>query len=468
MTPLIEQLGRYEVLGLIGTGGMAEVLLARLIGAAGFARPVVIKRILPHLAREERFRSMFLEEARIVAQLNHRNIVQVFELAEWDEELFLVLEYLEGESLDGLLRRLVARQERLDFECAVHIIAEACAGLAAAHERPVIHRDISPANLFVTYDGNVKIIDFGIALDADRRALTEPGHVRGKCAYMSPEQAMGSALDARSDLFSLGIVLYELTTRRRLFRRKTESQTLFALLQDPIVPPTKLVRGYPEVLERVCLRSLARRPEDRFETAVEMQSALLECSRMISHRDPSRVLKEVMQALFADRIHEKRVLLQRLSDGAAVDPVGMTEPEVDDLPTVEETLALPEQALPAHLPRTLSFVEAIDEAAPTPGPKPRVRLPLLVLAVLLTAAAAVVLGLRPDDEGDETPAVAANALELAPVPLPVTSSVVADRKVAASAPEREVNPPKKIRHRRRANKLEPYRALDDWSPLPSD
>lgn len=241
------RVGRYEVVGLLATGGMAEILLGRLAGPSGFSRPVVIKRILPHLARDRRFRDMLIDEARVVARIAHPNVVAVSELGSEDGELFLVMEYLEGESLGSLMRRLFTRGETLDPALACHVIAETAAGLHAAHEltdaagRPLelVHRDVTPQNVFVTYGGEIKLLDFGIAKAADRSTRTETGMVKGKFAYMSPEQCLGKPLDRRSDLFSLAILLYELTTGRRLFKCASELLTFRAICELPIVPPSQ-------------------------------------------------------------------------------------------------------------------------------------------------------------------------------------------------------------------------------------
>src|SRR4051794_11133466 len=191
-------LGRYEVVGFLASGGMAEVFLGRVRGPSGFERPVVLKRMLPHLIRQESFVNMFLDEARIVARVRHPNVVQVHELTREGGELFMVMEYLEGESLAGLSRRLMARGETLDPEIAAYVVAEACSGLHSAHELRgddgksvgVVHRDVSPQNLFVTFAGSVKILDFGIAKAQDRVTRTETGELKGKLDYMSPEQCV--------------------------------------------------------------------------------------------------------------------------------------------------------------------------------------------------------------------------------------------------------------------------------------
>ena len=338
------QIGRYQMLGLLGTGGMAEVLLARLVGPSGFQRPVVIKRILPHLAREQHFRDMFLDEARIVAGINHQNVVHVHELCQEDGELFMVMEYLEGESAAGLARRLSTKRKLLSFGLAAHVVAEVSNGLHAAHNlrdtegRPqnLVHRDVSPANIFVSYDGGVKMLDFGIAVAADRVSRTEAGQVKGKYAYMSPEQCKGKALDRRSDVFSLGTVLYEISTCRRLFKRDSDMLTLQAVCSEEVLPPSQLVTNYPPALEAVVLTALQKNKEDRYQSALELRRDLLEVSRQLNEgRIPEESLARVMHKLFEERIEQKRSLLSRIQAGSEVTSVPLAEADASiELPAV--------------------------------------------------------------------------------------------------------------------------------------
>jgi hypothetical protein len=332
MSALPKSLGRYQVLGQLATGGMAEILLGRVLGPSGFERPVVLKRVLPHLVKQQGFVEMFLDEARIVAGIRHPAVVNVHELCHAEDELFLVMEFLEGETVAGLQKRLLLGNETLDRGLAAYIVAEACAGLHAAHEltdrdgakQELVHRDVSPQNLFVTYDGHVKVLDFGIAKVVDRVTRTETGQVKGKFEYMSPEQCKNLPLDRRSDVFATGIVLYELTLARRLFRRPSPAETIMAISSEPIVPPLRVDADYPPELERICLRALAADPRERYETALAMRKDLL----AVAGRDSTEALAEVMRHLFADRIAEKRELLRRAIAGSEVEAVPAGE--VDD------------------------------------------------------------------------------------------------------------------------------------------
>jgi len=340
---LPKNVGRYEVLGKLATGGMAEILLARLSGPADFVRAVVIKRILSQYASNESFVAMFLDEARIVAKIRHPNVVQVQELGQDEGGVFLVLEYVAGENLSSVLKRATAVGEKLEAALVAHVVAEACAGLHAAHElvtddgrsENLVHRDVSPQNLFVAYDGHVKLLDFGVARTNERIARTAVGDVKGKFEYMSPEQVNGGALDRRSDIFAMGIVLYELATGRRLFKRASHARTLEAVVKEPIVPPSRLVDGVPPSLEAVCMRALAKRPEDRYATAAEMRIDLLEIARSLP--SPTEAIADRMHRWFPERIAEKDEMLTRLRHGDEIArvPPGEVEENVR-IPSVPE------------------------------------------------------------------------------------------------------------------------------------
>ncbi len=337
MSNIPHALGRYEVAGFLASGGMAEVFLGRVSGPSGFDRPVVLKRILPHLARQPSFVDMFLDEARIVARMRHPNVVHVHELVMEGGELFMVMEYLEGESLAGLARRSVARGETLDPAMVAYIVAEACAGLHAAHELRdddgqslgVVHRDVSPQNVVVTFAGGVKILDFGIAKAQDRLSRTETGALKGKLEYMSPEQCQTQDVDRRADVFALGIILFEMLTLRRLFKRATPPATLRAVLEDPILPPSRLVATCPPELDAICLRALERDPDKRYPTAADMRRDLvLAAQSQAGVALPEERLAALMLELFADRKQAMEEMLRRVREGS--NPTQFPAAEVDD------------------------------------------------------------------------------------------------------------------------------------------
>lgn len=316
--------GRYRVLGRLAKGGMAEVLLGALDGAAGVSRAVVIKRVLPHLAEESQFRTMFLDEAKLVAGLRHPNVVSVLELGEDDGLLFLVMEYLQGEGLDDLSARVLHHGTSLEPRLAAFIIAEACAGLHAAHTHTdpsgqplnIIHRDVSPHNIFLGYDGHVKLIDFGIAQSTIQDAKTQTGVVKGKISYMAPEQLDRRELDHRVDVFALGIVLWELLTGRRLFKRESPMETVRAVCFDPIPGPLDVRDDVPVYLDGICRCALSRLPEHRYESAAAMRADLLKCIRSLDQTGNEREeLSRLLKKEFAQNQKSKRAMIRSIESG---------------------------------------------------------------------------------------------------------------------------------------------------------
>jgi serine/threonine-protein kinase len=276
-------LGKYELIKLIATGGMAEIYLARVSGLPGFEKIVVVKRILPQLATNQEFVQMFLDEARVAATLHHPNIVQMYDIGAVDGSYFISMEYLHGEDLRSIARAVRAKgQERVPLEHALGIVVGIAAGLHYAHEKVgfdgkalnIVHRDVTPQNIFVTYDGGVKLVDFGIAKASNRASETRYGSLKGKIPYMSPEQCRSEPLDRRSDIFSLGILMYELTTSMRLYRGSSEFEVLKMIVEGDVKRPTELRKEYPAPLEDILMKALAKRREDRYQTARELQADL--------------------------------------------------------------------------------------------------------------------------------------------------------------------------------------------------
>ena len=276
------RIGRYDVLGRIGSGGMAEVLLARLDGPGGFSKQVVIKRILPHLAGDSSFRHMFLDEARIASRLSHPNVAQVLELGRQDEDLFLVMEFVSGKSLAEVMRVVHRRQKQLPLAVAVHIAAEVAQGLHAAHELRdkqgqllrVVHRDVSPQNILLSYDGHPKLIDFGIATALDRFTSTTTGELKGKLSYMAPEQCQSKPVDRRTDVYALGVVLHELVTGHRLFRRENALELIRLICREDTAPPSERRPDCPAWLDAIVAKAMHKDPARRFQTALEMSERL--------------------------------------------------------------------------------------------------------------------------------------------------------------------------------------------------
>jgi serine/threonine-protein kinase len=278
------RLGRYELLVPIARGGMARVWAARMTGQRGFQKLVALKTILPHLAEEPEFERMFLDEARIASGVHHPNVCEIYELGEEQRTLYLAMEWVSGDSLARVLRAS-GKTEAADPRVMARVIADACAGLHAAHEltdeegRPlgVVHRDLSPHNILLTADGTAKVADFGVAKALGQlHEATSAGQLKGKIAYMAPEQVTGAGIDRRSDVFSLGCVLYEATTGQRPFRGDGDHQVMHSVLKGEVAPPTSLLRGYPQELERIVMRALSPQPILRYPTAERMRFALEE------------------------------------------------------------------------------------------------------------------------------------------------------------------------------------------------
>jgi hypothetical protein len=306
----VEAYGRYQLIQKLATGGMAEIFLARQAGVGGLARPLVVKRIKELLANDEEFVRMFLDEARIAARLNHPNIVQISDLGAAGGTFYIAMEFIHGDDLRRIWRRCQLSGRELPVELVLRIIADACAGLDYAHRRvdpsgkplSIVHRDISPQNILVSFDGAVKLVDFGIAKAADMGTVTQTGVLKGKYSYMSPEQAEGHRVDLRSDVFSLGVVLYELLTGQRLFRRLTELQTLRAVTECRIEAPSSVSDRVPAALDAVVQKALARRAEERYGSAAELQSALE--AWMTNHQvhASSGEVAAFMRELYAERL----------------------------------------------------------------------------------------------------------------------------------------------------------------------
>ena len=300
---------QYQILGHLATGGMAELYLARAVGIAGFERYVVLKRIMAEHSRNHRFITMFLDEARLAAQLHHPNIAQVYDIGRVSDSYFFTLEYVHGENCRDVLQRVAGLKRQIPIEQTLAVIAGAAAGLHYAHEKHgldrqplgIVHRDVSPSNLMVSYEGAIKLVDFGIAKAAHRMTETRSGAVKGKVAYMSPEQCTGHPLDRRSDIFSLGIVFYEMATMTRLFKHPNDFETMTRIVNGPIPPPTSRRPELSRQLEAVILTCLARRPEDRYQTGADLLQAIdaLAAHERLSLSAPA--LGRYLRELFGER-----------------------------------------------------------------------------------------------------------------------------------------------------------------------
>jgi eukaryotic-like serine/threonine-protein kinase len=317
--------GKYYLLERINVGGMAEVFKAKTFGVEGFERLLAVKRILPNIAEDEEFITMFIDEAKIAVQLQHANIAQIFDLGKVDDSFFIALEYVHGRDLRAIFDRMRSRGEAVPIAMACHMIMQVCEGLDYAHnkrdgqgrELHLVHRDISPQNVLIGYEGEVKLIDFGIAKAAGKASKTQAGILKGKFGYMSPEQVRGLPIDRRSDIFAVGIVLYELLTGERLFVGESDFSTLEKVRNVEIVPPSSYNKKIPPELEKLVLKALARDPEDRYGNAIDLhddlQSFLYSIGEFYSRKD----LAAWMKKTFAVEIEEDNAKLEQYRQIAA-------------------------------------------------------------------------------------------------------------------------------------------------------
>ncbi|MDF1565998.1 MAG: protein kinase [Deltaproteobacteria bacterium] len=333
-------LGQYELLSRIAHGGMAEIFLAKRRGPGGFDKRVVIKRVLPHLTENENFVRMFLDEARLVSRLSHPNIIQIFDFGVIDGIYFLCMEHLDGEDLATVLRVLRDRGELMPPQVAASILSAACDGMHYAHTlvdeegQPlrIVHRDLSPSNLFLTLQGAVKVLDFGVAQMEGKLVETQSGVVKGKFAYLSPEQALGNELDLRSDVFALGLILHEALTGQKVFKRATEAATLRAVLEEPIEHPRKLREDLPEELNRIVMKALARSPLDRWQSAQEMRTALDEFLSSRGSVPAAAQLQAFMQSIVGEARASASALTPAGSGlGAVLPPATAAEARLSEI-----------------------------------------------------------------------------------------------------------------------------------------
>lgn len=330
--------GRYQLCFELASGGMAKVYLARVEGIAGFEKLVALKRIHSHLADQEEFVEMFLDEARIASRIDHPNVCTVFDFGRADDDYYIAMEFLLGETVARVMRIAAATPELVRSPrwtaVVLRFVAEACEGLHAAHELKndkgallnVVHRDVSPHNLFVGYDGTVKIVDFGIARAADRLHHTRAGMVKGRHAYMSPEQAEGRPIDRRADIWSLGVILFEALTGKRLFRRATDTDTLMAVVRDPIPKPSDFWLEIPPDVEAAVLRALQRDPSDRWANARELGRELERCIVRLDQPAGKAELADLMEELLPEQREER----QRMVSDARTMDAGVVRRVLDD------------------------------------------------------------------------------------------------------------------------------------------
>jgi len=368
---LSNRLGSYELIRPLAQGGMADIYLARRLGPGQFERHVAVKVLNRARAADAEACAMFLDEARLVAMLNHQNIASVLDVDVVDDKHYLAMEYVHGADLREVLAAAQRAGKALPLETSLSIVCAAAAGLDHAHRRcgpdgkplRLVHRDVSLSNIMVGHDGSVKVVDFGIATTTIASVHTSPGVVRGKASYMSPEQCLGDKVDHRSDVFALGVVLYELTTGARCFHGKSDFERMLAVVRGDYLAPTDLVACYPRELEQIICRALATAPDKRFASAAAMIEALERVAVAQGWVGGPGAIQRLMQSLF----------------GEAPEPRAS---HVDDAPVTEphSIVSLPSIAEPTRPARRLArgtesdcFEDDLDERTRGRGP---VRRPL--------------------------------------------------------------------------------------------
>lgn len=330
-------LDKYRLIAELGHGGMAEVFLAVASGPAGFNKLVVIKQIRAELADDPEFLNMFLDEARLAARLSHPNVVQTNEVGHVGNRYFIAMEYLDGQPLNRVLQRFKRDNAGLPMGMHLRILIDVLAGLHHAHELAdydgtpleVVHRDVSPHNVFVTYEGQIKVVDFGIAKAMNSSSETRAGVIKGKVAYMSPEQARGDKVDRRSDIFAVGVMLWEAMTGQRLWKGLTDVAMLHRIIKGDIPSPKTIKGDLPEKMVEICMKALSPVREERFESAADFQSALEdhlnETGERVSVRD---IGKLVAKTFDQDRVRIKSVIEAQIKKSATSTT---TLPSIDPL-----------------------------------------------------------------------------------------------------------------------------------------
>ncbi|MCX4247988.1 serine/threonine-protein kinase [Paraliomyxa miuraensis] len=364
--PFGTRMGRYSLIRRLAVGGMAELYIARQAGIEGFEKIVALKRVLPHLAEDAQFVQMFLAEARIAATLDHPNIVHVTDIGEEDGEYFFAMEYVHGANLLEVLRRNDVLP--LPRACALTIVTGVAAALHYAHDqlgpdgRPLglVHRDVSPSNVMISYTGAVKLTDFGIVRAAGRTSVTAEGQTKGKAGYMSPEQCFGERIDRRSDVFALGILLYEATTGVRAFYAPNEFAMMGRTARVDYVPPQDIDPSYPPALARIVARALAKEPDERYPTAEAMHVELEAVAQAEGLRLSAVELSRHMKELFGAPAHPHTDL------GTLPEPTATAMPAPSP-PRVLLPWVLAGAGLAATVAVTIALWPRLDSAADEPA-----------------------------------------------------------------------------------------------------
>lgn len=406
----VQAFGNYYLLERIAVGGMAEIFKAKQFGARGFEKILVIKKILHHLSEDPEFVEMFEDEAKIAAQLTQANIVQIYELGEVEGTLYITMEYIEGKNIRDVTRACAQRNIHLSVEQCVFLMTEVLKGLDYAHRktdsegRPlaIIHRDMSPQNIIASYEGEVKILDFGIAKAASKISKTEAGVLKGKFSYMSPEQASGWSITQTSDLYACGVILHEILTSERLFRAKTDMETLERVKEGLVYPPSEKNKAVPPELDAIVLKMLAKDERKRYQTAGEILNDLTKLAQRKTYRYTNQDFSAFMKTLFAQTIEEEK---ERLKQAVTQIPSSQSEA----LSNAKTHIAF--KRAPMNVSATEIEVQSIPDQTFTShkkkaGPSSRLKSGILLLLV----ASALFLWTRPkphDNTLDSSPSAKA-------------------------------------------------------------
>jgi serine/threonine-protein kinase len=469
----VKVVGRYALYGELAAGGMATVHIGRLLGPVGFARTVAIKRLHPQFAKDPEFVSMFLDEARLAARVQHPNVVATIDVVATDGELFLIMDYVRGESLAKLVRATVKQDGWVPPRVVSSIMCGFLHGLHSAHEAKnergeplnLIHRDVSPQNVLVGADGVSRVLDFGVAKAAGRIQVTREGQVKGKLAYMPPEQLSGSTNLTRAvDIYASAVVLWETLCGERLFRGESEGETLHKILKAPVPPPSSRVNGLNRKFDEVCLRALDRDPSKRYTTARQMALALEACEGIASPTEVGEWVEAVAGSTLNDR-EERIAEIESDSAGLALSPAGhmsgpgipVPSPSDSDFSRPAVPLSGPHSApqiIPAAPHSARGGAPPISNREPPPNSDislrrtgiVRSRTPLVVAIVVVLLLLCVFIGIgvfgrkSPTDEGAAAASASASALSSSASAPASPSSPVASSGSAADPAESAVPP----------------------------
>ncbi len=462
---LPQPFGKYILLNKIAMGGMAEIFRAKTLGAEGFEKEVVIKRILPHFTEDEAFVTMFIDEAKVSSKLTHPNIVQIYDFDLQDGTYYIAMEYVEGKDLKRVVDLAAKGNKPLTVYQMVHVAIETCKGLHNAHTKldrgqplNIVHRDVSPHNVMVSYDGDVKVMDFGIAKAAARSTKTRAGTVKGKCAYMSPEQARGKNLDGRSDMFAVGVMLWEMLTGRRLFAGDSDFETLSNVLKQDAPPPSQFNPDVPPALDAVVLKCLNKERDERqadckefarelegwlYSTAPDRQAGELGPYMDEVFADDIRALREMQRddgrtqvADVHEQVRSNRTLSSTSLTGSGQRPQTGSRSNLKAVaPNDARTIALDVGAAGLNAERTV----AVDAASLNLTPKKKSNAPLFVVLGVLLVGGGVGGWYWWSTQQAAQAAAAASQAQAAAVPTPVPPAP-APQPETATPPAAPVEP----------------------------